>query len=181
MWVRFFLANTRHGLMLGHRLRRWPNIKPTLGERLVPAGLLVFADPDEQPIKKMTATRWPPPATCRVFWPVSSKHETLTQGYVNVRPASQTMCQHWPGIGVTSDVWWVVPWTTCRWRHRAGVISTHDRAPLSGVRVWSMANHTHIEPMLAYCWASVGDGGPTINHHWITVVNGSVLPTLSQH
>ena len=36
-------ANTRRspnvGLMLGHRLRRWSNITPTLGERLVFAGI----------------------------------------------------------------------------------------------------------------------------------------------
>ena len=35
-------ANTRHspnaGTMLVHRLRRWPNIVPALGERLVIAG-----------------------------------------------------------------------------------------------------------------------------------------------
>ena len=23
-----------------------------------------------------------------------------------------------------------------------------------------------IGPMLVYCWASVADGGPTINQHW---------------
>ena len=28
--------------MLGHRLRRWPNIKPALDERLVFAGISVF-------------------------------------------------------------------------------------------------------------------------------------------
>ena len=46
--VRFFSdgslpANTRRlpnaGLMLGHRLRRWPNIKPEFGDRLVFSGL----------------------------------------------------------------------------------------------------------------------------------------------
>ena len=29
---------TNVGLMLGHRQRRWPNINPALGERLVFAG-----------------------------------------------------------------------------------------------------------------------------------------------
>ena len=35
-----FPANTRHiaGLMLAHRLRRWTNIIPTLGQRFVFAG-----------------------------------------------------------------------------------------------------------------------------------------------
>ena len=36
-------ANTRHspnvGSMAGHRLRRWPNMEPTVDERLVFAGL----------------------------------------------------------------------------------------------------------------------------------------------
>ena len=38
-----YLANTTRwpsvGLMLAHRLRRWPNIKPALGQRLVFAGI----------------------------------------------------------------------------------------------------------------------------------------------
>ena len=29
---------TNAGLMLVHRLRRWPNIKPTLGQRILFAG-----------------------------------------------------------------------------------------------------------------------------------------------
>ena len=40
-----FQTNTRRwnniGLMLGHRLRRWPNTKPTLFEWLVLAGLML--------------------------------------------------------------------------------------------------------------------------------------------
>ena len=26
-----------------------------------------------------------------------------------------------------------------------------------------------IEPVLGYCWASVEDGGPTLNQHWLSV------------
>ena len=26
-----------------------------------------------------------------------------------------------------------------------------------------------LQPMVIYCWATVADGGPTINHHWIHV------------
>ena len=39
------LSRSNAGLMLGHRLRRWPSIKPALGERLVFAGLS-GSDPD---------------------------------------------------------------------------------------------------------------------------------------
>ena len=41
-------ANTRHqtnaGLLLAHRLRRWPNIKPTLVRCLVFAGYLLLRE-----------------------------------------------------------------------------------------------------------------------------------------
>ena len=41
--IAYIPANTRRspnvGLLLAHRLRRWPNINPTLGERLVFAGI----------------------------------------------------------------------------------------------------------------------------------------------
>ena len=44
-----FPANTRRqtnvDLMLAHRLRRWPNIKTTLFQRLVSAGLILYCTP----------------------------------------------------------------------------------------------------------------------------------------
>ena len=30
-----------------------------------------------------------------------------------------------------------------------------------------MPNTFEIIPMLIYCWASVVDGGPTLNQHWL--------------
>ena len=30
----------------------------------------------------------------------------------------------------------------------------------------------YIAPMLVYCWASVVDGGPTLNQHWVDVFSG---------
>ena len=36
----------------------------------------------------------------------SSKHDTLTQCWTNVGPASQTVAQHWPIIGSMSRVFW---------------------------------------------------------------------------
>ena len=38
------LVQRRIGSMLVHRLRRWTNIEPTLAQRLVPAGYLLFSD-----------------------------------------------------------------------------------------------------------------------------------------
>ena len=40
-----------------------------------------------------------------------SKHETFTQCWLNVGPASKTVDQHWASIGWTSRVCWVEVWT----------------------------------------------------------------------
>ena len=69
--------------MLDHRLRRWPNIKPALAERVVFAGVMVAVS---------------------VYYP--RKHGAFTQCCFNVGPASKTMGQHWNSIGWRSRVCW---------------------------------------------------------------------------
>ena len=62
-------GKTRHspnaGSMLTHRLRGWPNIEPTLGERLV----IVWLEVEAQP----------------------SKHKTFAQCWFNAGPALRTV------------------------------------------------------------------------------------------
>ena len=78
------------GIMLAHRLRRWSNIMPTVGQRLVFAGI--------------------------------------------------------------------------RTSFRLGLSSSRD-----------------IEPLLVQCWASVVDGGPTLNHQWLNVSRLLGNPRNPQH
>ena len=82
------------GLMLGHRLRRRHSIKTTLGQRLVLFGMLCELW-DLLPRRPCLGCR------CVSF---HSKQDTLTQCWLNVRPASQklgpglvgtALSQHW--------------------------------------------------------------------------------------
>ena len=38
-----------------------------------------------------------------------------------------------------------------------------------------------IDPMLFYCWPTVGNGGPTLNQHWVNILSflGSEHDTLT--
>ena len=75
-------ANARRlpnvGSVLVQRRRRWANIEPTLGERLVFAGPCTMCTP--------------------------CKHETLSQCWIDVGSASQTVGQYQTNIDLTFDL-----------------------------------------------------------------------------
>ena len=66
------------GLMFAHRLRRWANISPALGKRVVFAAM-----------------------AC-----APSKHDTTIQCWANVGPLSTTLAQHRPNIVSMCRVCW---------------------------------------------------------------------------
>ena len=75
-------ARTRsspNGIMLIHRLRRWPSIKPALGQRNMFAAILVLNRTGQCQVRSLCFSR----AFAEVFWIRSmtpSKHKTCHQG-----------------------------------------------------------------------------------------------------
>ena len=70
---------------------------------------------------------------------------------------------HSPSFGLPSVA--ILPWL-CRKRRKA--IFTHTCLMMSHSMSRSPAN-TYIHPVLAWCWASVYDAGPTPRQHWMNV------------
>ena len=127
-------GNKRHwpneGLMLGQRLRRWPNIKPVSDPGLNPAVSLTIPAP--QSVLTLIRRQGPEIAdylhrelgwhrallldhpqtgpavsvTGSSLWSCPSKHETLTQCWFSVGPPSSTSAQHWTNKRSTSRVCW---------------------------------------------------------------------------
>ena len=89
-------ANSRHwsnaDLVLGHRLRRWPNIKPALCQCLVCAARTRQFDFL--------------PQACRVGQIWHRHHNTLSKRWLNVGPALQTSTQHWTSVYVLYCTGW---------------------------------------------------------------------------
>ena len=95
--------------MLDHRLRRWPEIKPTWGECIVLTGRAVDSGPrysrgySQQRIWS-TKNRYNYRNRGDYAWAthfavnLSSKHDTAIQCWVNVDSASETMVQHLTNI-----------------------------------------------------------------------------------
>ena len=81
-----------------------------------------------------------PPASQIKSLPSSSKHETSTQ------------C--WPNIGSMFRVWWVVG---LRCQRRWYNVNSQTIP----------ANTLDTKPMLAECWSTVCDAGPTLSQHWL--------------
>ena len=62
--------------------------------------------------------------------PVSGKHDTLTQCWLNVGPASQTMVQHWTIIGSVYRVYWA-------WCNQSTIKNSNKRHFQSHRSKWS--------------------------------------------
>ena len=102
---------------------RWPNVEPTLGERLVFVGCLIVHAHYSTELLCFVPSFWglhsirraskSPLKTCFVPIPQCppNKHETSTQCWANVGPPSTTLAQHWSSIGSMSRVYWFA-WIT---------------------------------------------------------------------
>ena len=120
-------------IMLAHHLRRWVNISPVLGYRLV------FGD-------TLNVGRWPniylTLGRCWLVTATSSKLEAIildqllfpanTKDLYNICTASAQRLRRWFNIVHMSVVYWV------------------ERSPVNTKR-WTV---------MIWCWASVADGGP---------------------
>ena len=81
------------GLMLGHRRRRWPNNKPTLGRHLVCAGMVRAWLNTAWSVHKCSVNRTALPTSERLG-ELHRKRQTFNQCWINVCPAFQTLGQH---------------------------------------------------------------------------------------
>ena len=105
---RYNQANIRRrpnfGLLLAHRLRRWPNSKTTLGPRLMFAGnswngKLIMLISNRNPASHMLPSRYH-----GYVEDITANPVTLSLCWFNVEPPSATMAQHWTNIGSVSRV-----------------------------------------------------------------------------
>ena len=85
-------------LMLGQRRRRWPNIEPTLVQRPV-------VDVKHEAFTMLFKWCHNVKTTLGWFPEFSNQTQTSNQCWVDIEPASQTIAQHKPNIGLSHRVW----------------------------------------------------------------------------
>ena len=78
--IRLYVDYSQVISIIDHLLRRWPNIKSTLGQRLVFSGLLSIL-------------------AVSLYSLYPRRHETFTQCWCKVGRASTTLAQHHPSTG----------------------------------------------------------------------------------
>ena len=134
-------ANTRRwtnaGLMLAHRLRRWPNISPALIQSFVSTGTV-----------------------CLLGY-IQIKREALPRCWVNVGPSSSTLAQLYHNIGPTSRACYV--WQNSKaWINVGPMFLGVGMAVCKSFASAPSQQTRDIDPMLFQCWASVCDDGPAM-------------------
>ena len=67
----------------------------------------------------------------------SSKHDTLTQCWTNVGPASQTVAKHWSNIGTMSRVFWYMSNVIFLDRLHSRINIQPDPKKIASKRFWS--------------------------------------------
>ena len=151
LWMRCWRND---GIMLAHRLRRWPRIIPSLDQHLVfVAYMLMLHD---------VVSYWPSVADCGTTlfqhcFTVSAAarqvpkkhgiHTMLVQCWPIVYDVVPTLCQFCYSV--------LFCWGTCR---LTGRLYKQNKGTSEQTR--------YIATMPGKCWPTVSDVGPAFTHHW---------------